>query len=108
MKFVDRLAKFRTDLSIFFGCEQPMFIFTKVIAIETGLKCEGMSYHELFPSNHTTSTQLIWLNLESAISIVEKMSLFCKYSRKKSHNSPAEETTISGCVATIEKTVFLL
>jgi hypothetical protein len=108
MKFVDGLAKFRTDLRIFFGCEEPVFIFSEVITIETGLKSKGMCYHELFPSNNTACTQFIRLNFESAISIVKEMSLFRKYPRKKSHYSPAEETTVSSCVAAIEKTIFLL
>jgi hypothetical protein len=108
MKLVNRLAKFRTDLAIFFGSKESVLIFTEVITIKTRLKGKGMSNHKLFPSDNTACTQLIWLNLKSTISIVEKMSLFSKNSGKKSDYCPAEETTVCSCVATIEETIFLL
>lgn len=108
MKFINGLAKFRTDLGIFFGCEKPVLIFTEVITIKTGLKSKGMGDHKLFPSDNSSCPQLIWLNFKSTISIVKEMSLFRKNPRKKPHDSPAKETTISSCVATIEKTIFLL
>lgn len=66
-----------------------------------------MSDLELFPGDYSTSSDLVRLDLKSAVFKVKHMSFLSKYSRKQSHNRPAKKTTICCCVTTIEERISL-
>lgn len=66
-----------------------------------------MRNHELLPSDDTTGSEFIGLNLESAILIVKEMSFLSENSWQKTDNSPTQEPTIGSGVASIEETVLL-
>lgn len=107
MQLVDGVAKFDTDLCIFFVREVPMLIFSEVVTVEAALKGEGVRDHELFPCHDTSGTEFVGLNLEPAIFVVKEMRLLREDPWKKTNDSPTQESSVGSRVASIEEAVLL-
>ena len=108
MHIINREHKFLSDVFIIFLWKYFALFFSNVIAIKTSLECKWVSYLKLLPSDYSRCSNFIRLHSESAIFVVKHMSFLRDNSRKKSHNSPAQKSSISGSIASVEKWIFLL
>lgn len=85
-----------------------MLVFTYIISIKAVFQSEWVSYLELLPCHDSCCTNFVWLNSEFAIFVVKHVCLLSENSWKESNNCPAQETSIGGCVASVEEGVPLL
>lgn len=108
MKVKDRGAKFLTDFGILLLGEELVLVLAEIVAVETALERERVSYHELLPGNDSSSAELVGLDFEAAVAIVEEVSLLGHDARQEADDGPAEEATVGRCVAAIEEAVLLL
>ena len=88
MKLVDGATELGTDIGILLVSKMPMLILTEIVPVKAALKSEGVCYHELLPRDYPTRSELVGLHLESAVLIVEKVSLLCKDAGQQADDSP--------------------
>ena len=67
-----------------------------------------MSNLELLPGNNPRSTDFVWFNPESAVLVVEHVTLLSKDTGQKPDDGPTQESSIGCGIATVEKRIFLL
>ena len=108
MKLVNGFAEFRTHVLIIFVAKLLGRVFAKVVAKEWVLKSEGVRYLKLLPSYHSASPNLVRLHFEAAVFVAKEVSFLGKNARQDSYDGPAEETSISRSIASIEKRIFFL
>ena len=83
-------------------------IFAEVEAVKGVLKSKRVCNLKLLPRNDTPCPNLVWLYLEAAVFVAEKMCFLGKDPWQNSNDCPTQESSISCRVAPIEETVFLL
>ena len=67
-----------------------------------------MCYSKLLPSHYPGSPDLVGLHSETTVFVIEQVSLLSEDAWKKSHDCPAQESTICSRVAAVEEGIVFL
>ena len=101
MHFIYRHGEFEANISVVLRMIYVAFHFirtiflsllcsnTNIISIKTVLQSEGMGDLKLFPCYDSGRTYFVGFDSESAVLVVEHMSLLCEYTGKKADDGPA-------------------
>lgn len=88
MHLIHRHSELEAHIFIVLLSEDSIFILTDVVAVERVFKSERMRNLELFPRHDSGGADFVGLDPESAVLVIEHVSLLRKYSWQQSDNSP--------------------
>lgn len=107
MHFVNRLSKFGADALVVLDTEFDDLILASLVTVKTVFKSKRMCDLELLPRHDSSRSNFVRFYLKAAVFDVEHVCLLSENTRQQSDDCPAQEPTVSSCVASVEECVLL-